>query len=267
LQRITERVRQLPVMIIVTFRPEFDPPWTGESQVTSLRLSRLARRESTALVERVASGKNLPAEIVERVVERTDGIPLFVEELTKSLLEGGLLREEEDRYVLEGPAPSLAIPSTLQDSLMARLDRLPAVKEVAQIAAAIGREFSYNVLAAVARCPEDRLREVIDEFIASGLAHRRGAPPDETFVVKHAFVQDAAYSTLLRGRRQQLHGAIAQVFEAEFTPGDDERAALLAHHWLAAESWGKALSYTWGRPNERKVFTRDPRRSADIGKR
>jgi predicted ATPase/class 3 adenylate cyclase len=244
LQRITERVRRLPVMMIITYRPEFEPPWTGESQVTSLRLSRLDRRESSALVERVAAGKPLPAEILDRVVERTDGIPLFVEELTKSLLEGGLLREEQDRYVLIGPAPSLAIPSTLQDSLMARLDRVPAVKEVAQIAAAIGREFSYSVLAAVAHHPDGRLREAIEQLVASGLAYRRGMSPDETFIFKHAFVQDAAYGTLLRGRRQQLHAAIAEVFEAQTTCAGDERAVLLAHHWLAAEDWERALSPT-----------------------
>jgi class 3 adenylate cyclase/tetratricopeptide (TPR) repeat protein len=244
LQRITERVRQLPVMMIVTYRPEFEPPWTGESQVTSLRLSRLGRRESAELVEHVAAGKTLPGEILDRVVERTDGIPLFLEELTKSLLEGDLLQEEGGRYALTTPVPSLAIPSTLQDSLMARLDRVPAVKEIAQVAAVIGREFSYNLLAAVAHRPEDRLREVLNQLVASGLAYRRGMPPDETFIFKHAFVQDAAYGTLLRGRRQQLHAAIAQIAEAGSAVAGDERSALLAHHWLAAEDWERALPHT-----------------------
>ena len=135
LERVAERVRRLPVLMVVTYRPEFEPPWIGESQVTSLTLSRLGRRETTALIERVAGGKALPPEILNRVVERTDGIPLFIEELTKTLLEGGLLKEEDGHYVLAGPLPPLAIPSSLQDSLMARLDRLAPVKEVAQIGA------------------------------------------------------------------------------------------------------------------------------------
>ena len=234
----------------VTYRPEFEPPWTGGAQVTSLTLSRLGRRETTALIERVAGGKALPPEILNSVVERTDGIPLFIEELTKTLLEGGLLREEDGRYILVGPVPPLAIPSSLQDSLMARLDRLPPVKEVAQIGAAIGREFSCELLGAVAHRPGDQLREALDQLVSAGLVFRRGTPPEEMFIFKHAFVQDAAYGTLLRGRRQELHSRIAKVLEERVSLPSEresligERAALLAHHWFRAEDWEKALRFT-----------------------
>jgi tetratricopeptide (TPR) repeat protein len=250
LERVTEHVRRLPALVIVTYRPEFEPPWTGESQVTSLRLSRLGRRESSTLIKHVAGGKALPVEMLDRVIERTDGIPLFIEELTKSLLEGGLLAQKDGQYVLAGTAPALAIPSSLQDSLMARLDRLASVKEVAQISATIGREFSYEVLRAVADRRDDQLRDAVDRLIAAGLIFRRGMPPHEAFIFKHAFVQDAAYGTLLRGRRQELHRAIAQVLERQAASplqsesAAGERVALLVHHWLRAEEWDRALSYT-----------------------
>jgi class 3 adenylate cyclase/tetratricopeptide (TPR) repeat protein len=250
LDRVAERVRRLPVLLILTHRPDFEPPWTGESQVTSLTLSRLGRRESATLTERVAGRKALPSEILDRVVERTDGIPLFIEELTKTLLEGGLLKEEDGRYILADAVPTLAIPSSLQASLMARLDRLAPVKEVAQIGAAIGREFSYAVLEAVARRPPDQLRDALDQLSRAGLIFRRGMPPDDMFIFKHAFVQDAAYDMLLRGRRQELHAAIAHVLEhqtaspSQHGPVAGERAALLAHHWLGAEEWERALGST-----------------------
>jgi class 3 adenylate cyclase/tetratricopeptide (TPR) repeat protein len=245
LERVAERVRRLPVLLILTHRPDFEPPWTGESQVTSLTLSRLGRRESAALSERVAGGKALPMEILDRVVEHTDGIPLFIEELTKTLLEGGLLKEGDGRYLLADVLPTLAIPSSLQDSLMARLDHLAPGKEVAQIGAAIGREFSYAILEAVARRPPDQLRDALDQLSRAGLIFRRGMPPDDVFVFKHAFVQDAAYGTLLRGRRQELHAAIATFIEQHNAlPAEGKNAALLAHHWIGAEDWEKALHFT-----------------------
>jgi tetratricopeptide (TPR) repeat protein len=202
------------------------------------------------LVKSLTEGKTLPPEITDRIVERADGIPLFVEELTKTLLEGGLLQEEDDRYILAGSLPSFAIPASLHDSLLARLDRLAPVKEVAQIGAAIGREFSYDLLAAVARRPESQLRDALDQLLDAGLIFRRGALPEASFVFKHALVQDAAYGALLRGRRQELHAAIATALEQQSAgPSDQktsvgERAGLLAYHWLNAEDWEKALGYT-----------------------
>jgi class 3 adenylate cyclase/tetratricopeptide (TPR) repeat protein len=250
LDRVAERVRRLPVLMVVTFRPEFEPLWTGQAAVTSLTLSRLGERETKALVGRVSGGKTLPAEILDRIIEHTDGIPLCIEELTKTLLEGTLLREVDGQYVLSSPLPTLAIPSSLHDSLMARLDRLGPVKEVAQIGAAIGREFSYDTMKALAHRPDDRLRDELNQLVEAGLIFRRGGPSREAFVFKHALVQDAAYGTLLRGRRQELHAGIAKTLEEQIArpPGEEasvgEGVAPLAYHWLRAEAWDKALDYT-----------------------
>jgi class 3 adenylate cyclase/tetratricopeptide (TPR) repeat protein/energy-coupling factor transporter ATP-binding protein EcfA2 len=250
LERLAERVRRLPVLMVVTFRPEFEAPWTGQAAVTSLTLSRLGQRATKALAGGVAGGKTLPAEILDRIIEHTDGIPLCIEELTKTLLEGTLLREADGQYVLSGPLPTLAIPSSLHDSLMARLDRLGTVKEVAQIGAAIGREFSYDTMKALAHRPDDRLRDELNQLVEAGLIFSRGGPGLTSFVFKHALVQDAAYGTLLRGRRQELHASIAKTLEerAVRPPGEEapvgETVAPLAYHWLRAEVWDKALDYT-----------------------
>ena len=198
LDLIIERVRSLPVLLIVTFRPEFQPPWTGQPQVTMLTLNRLDRRDRTALVEQIAGGKALPDEVIAQIVDRTDGVPLFVEELTKSVLESGLLRAETDRYVLDGALPPFAIPTTLHASLLARLDRLASVRLVAQTGAAIGREFSYALLHAVSRLPEDELQAALARLVGSELVFQRGTPPDAVYSFKHALVQDVAHGSLLR---------------------------------------------------------------------
>jgi predicted ATPase len=164
--------------LIVTFRPEFQPPWTGQPQVSMLTLNRLDRHDRTVLVEQIAGGRKLPDEVVAQIVERADGVPLFVEELTKSILESGLLREESDRFVLDRALPPLAIPTTLHASLLARLDRLASVRLVAQIGAAIGREFSYALLRAVSPLPEDELQSALGRLVASELVFQRGTPPD-----------------------------------------------------------------------------------------
>ena len=192
---VIERIQRLPVLVLITFRPEFQPPWTGQAHVTTLTMSRLGRRQGADLVARVTGEKPLPAEIVEQIVARTDGVPLFVEELTKTVLESGLLADAGDHYELSGPLPPLAIPTTLHDSLMARLDRLAPVKEVAQIGAVIGREFSHELLAAVADRSADKLGEALDQLVRSELVFRRGAPPEATYSFKHALVQDAAYQS------------------------------------------------------------------------
>jgi class 3 adenylate cyclase len=176
-----ERVRSLPVLLIVTFRPEFQPPWIGQPQVTMLALSRLDRRDRTTLVEQIVGGKALPDEVVDQIADRTDGVPLFVEELTRSVLESGLLREETDRYVLDRALPPLAIPTSLHDSLMARLDRLASVRRVAQIGAAIGCQFSYPLLRTVSRLPEDELQAALASLVASELVFQRGTPPDAVY--------------------------------------------------------------------------------------
>ena len=242
-----ERVRGLPVLLIVTFRPEFQPPWTGQPQVTTLALNRLDRRDRTALVEQIAGGKALPAEVIDQIAERTDGVPLFVEELTKSVLESGLLRENRDRYMLDGALPPLAIPTTLHDSLLARLDRLASVRLVAQIGAAIGREFSYALLRAVSRLPERELRAGLDRLVASELVFQRGTPPEAVYSFKHALVQDAAHDSLLRSARRQLHAQIAEALETQSREVMANQPEILAQHYAEAglieksvACWGKA---------------------------
>ena len=222
---VIERIQRLPVLVLITFRPEFQPPWTGQAHVTTLTMSRLGRRQGADLVARVTGDKPLPAEVVEQIVARTDGVPLFVEELTKTVLESGLLADAGDRYELAGPLPPLAIPTTLHDSLMARLDRLAPVKEVAQIGAVIGREFSPRAARrGGADCPRAELGDALEQLVASELVFRRGAPPEATYSFKHALVQDAAYQSLLKSKRQQLHARIAQVLEERF-PDAGETAA------------------------------------------
>jgi class 3 adenylate cyclase len=211
-----DRIGAARVLLLLTFRPEFVPPWKGQPHITAYSLNRLARRQSAALAEKVTGGKRLPPEVLDQIVDKTDGVPLFVEELTKTVLEAGFLQEEADRYVLDGPLPPLAIPSTLRDSLVARLDRLAPVKEVAQIGAAIGREFSYELLAAVGHLRDNELRDALAQLAAAELVFARGTPPAAVCTFKHALVQDAAYRTLLRSKRQQLHARIAEFSWSSF---------------------------------------------------
>jgi tetratricopeptide (TPR) repeat protein len=222
-------------------------------------LNRLARHHAATLIDVVTGGKALPLEILDRIVERTDGIPLFIEELTKNLLEGGLLHQEASRYVLASPLPPLAIPASLQASLMARLDRLPPVaREVSQIGAAIGREFSYDLLAAVAQRGNIDLIDALDQLVEAGLIFRTGTPPRVSFVFKHALVQDAAYSILLRGRRQELHGRIGNALKDRFAEVAETHPEVVAHHLSEAGILESAIDY-W-----RKAAERSLRRSAGI---
>jgi predicted ATPase/DNA-binding winged helix-turn-helix (wHTH) protein len=242
-----ERVPGLPVLLIVTFRSEFQPPWTGQPRVTMLALNRLDRRDRTALIAWIAGGKALPDEVVARIAERTDGVPLFVEELTKGVLESGVLRETADRYVLDRALPPFAIPMSLHDSLMERLDRLAPVRRVAQIGAAIGRQFSYALLRAVAPLPEDALQAALAQLVASELVFQRGTPPEAVYTFKHALVQDAAHDSLLRNARRQLHAQIAEALEAHSPELTDSQPEIFAQHYAEAgldepaiEWWGKA---------------------------
>jgi class 3 adenylate cyclase/predicted ATPase len=246
LDLIIERVRTLPVLVMVTFRAEFQPHWIGQPQVTMLALGRLDRRDRTTLAGHIAGGKALPAEVVEQIADRTDGVPLFVEELTKSVLESGLLREEADRYVLDRALAPFAIPTTLHDSLVARLDRLAPVRPVAQTGAAIGREFSYALLHAVSRLDENELQAALARLVASELVFQRGPPPDAVYSFKHALVQDAAHETLLRSKRRELHARIAAVLEERFPEVADQQPELLAHHYTEAGSIEQAVVY-WGK--------------------
>jgi predicted ATPase len=247
-----KRVRSLPVLLIVTFRTEFEPPWTGQPQVTMLALNRLDRRDRTALVAQITSGRALPNEVVAQIVDRTDGVPLFIEELTKSVLESGLLHEQADRWVLDGALPPFAIPATLHDSLLARLDRLASVRRVAQIGAAIGRQFSYELLRAVSRLPEDELQTSLARLVASELVFQRGTPPNAVYAFKHALVQDAAHGSLLRSTRQQLHAQIAEALEAHSPELMDSQPELFVQHYAEAGLVEKSVAY-WGNAGHRSA--------------
>ena len=238
-----ERVQALPVLLVITFRPDFQAPWAGQPHVTTLALNRLGRRERTMLVEHITGGKTLPPELLDQIVDRTDGVPLFVEELTKAVLESERLHEDSDRYVLEQPMQQLAIPTTLQDSLMARVDRLGSAREVLQIGAAIGREFSYEVLAAVAGLPDVVLQDALIRLTEAELLSLRGTPPNAGYSFKHALVQDAAYSAMLRTRRQQLHSAIALVLEKRFPDIAKANPELVAQQFERAGQSEKAVEF------------------------
>src|SRR5215471_10353029 len=238
-----ERVRQLPALALFTFRPEFEPPWVGLPNVGTLTLGHLDRNDVENMVAQVTRGRVLPAEVMKQIVVKTDGNPLFVEELTKAVLETGLLVEDAEGYRLDGPLPPLAIPETLQDSLMARLDRLAPLREIAQIGAAIGREFSYPLVRALVGRGETALKDGLAQLEQAGLVFRRGEPPDAVYSFKHALVRDAAYESLLKSRRQQLHGQIARTLEQRFADTVASQPEIVAQHFTAARLVGPAIDY------------------------
>lgn len=244
--RIVERSPGWRVLLVVTFRPYFTTPWAGRANVAALPLNRLGRRQAKAMINRVTAGKALPEEVMEQIVAKTDGVPLFLEELTKTVLESGLLREENDAYILNTVLTPLAIPSTLQDSLMARLDRLAPVKGIAQIGAAIGREFSYRLLEAVSPIDGPALQDALRQLMSAELLYGRGDPPDSTYVFKHALVQDTAYATLLKSRRQQLHQRIAEAIRDRFPERAESEPGIIAHHFTQAGLMETAVEW-WAR--------------------
>jgi class 3 adenylate cyclase/predicted ATPase len=246
--RTVDRIRALPVLLIVTFRPEFNAPWLGQSHVTSLTLNRLGERETAAIIARLVGNKGLPADVMAEIVERTDGIPLFVEEMTKAVLEEGAARHT----VSAVPSPALAVPASLHASLMARLDRLGPAKETAQTGSAIGREFSHALLAAVALKPEGELASALDRLVQAGLLFLQGAPPLASYLFKHALVQDAAYGTLLREPRRALHARIAQALESQFAETAESLPEVLARHCAEAGNVEKA-AVLWGKAGQRSA--------------
>jgi tetratricopeptide (TPR) repeat protein len=252
-----ERMRQLPVLALFIFRPEFEPPWVGLPNVSTLTLGRLDRNEVENMVARVTGGRVLPPEVLKQIIAKTDGNPLFVEELTKTVLEAGILIEDAEGYRLHGPLPPLAIPATLQDSLMSRLDRLAPVREISQIGAAIGREFSYPLLRVLVGGDEAALKTALAQLEQSGLVFRRGEPPEVVYSFKHALVRDAAYESLLKSRRQQLHGQIARTLEERFADIVASEPEIVAHHFTEAGLVERAVDY-WLKAGQHAA-----RRSAD----
>ncbi|PKB80189.1 MAG: hypothetical protein BZY88_09425 [SAR202 cluster bacterium Io17-Chloro-G9] len=240
------------LLAMFTFRPEFSPPWGSRAHQTQITLNRLPRRLATDMVGRLASGKAIPEEVLAQVAAKSDGVPLFVEELTRMVLESGLLTEVEGAYQLTGPLPPLAIPSTLQDSLTARLDRLAATREVAQMGSVLGREFSYELIQAVSTLDEPTLGSHLDQLVKAEFLYQRCLPPEAAYTFKHALIQDAAYESLLRSRRQQYHQQVARVLEEQFAETVETQPELLGHHYTEAGLTEQAVPY-WQRAGDRSV--------------
>jgi predicted ATPase len=253
-----DRAQTSRILTLLTFRPEFSPPWEMRSHCTQLTLNRLRRRQVEGMIAGVMRGESLPPEVVEQVVSKTDGVPLFVEELTKMVLESGLLRKRENHYELSGPLPPLAIPATLQDSLMARLDRLSAVREMAQLGATLGREFTYELLEAVWPGEQATLQRGLAQLVEAELLYQRGLPPQARYTFKHALIQEAAYHSVLKSRRQRYHMRIAQALEDRFPETQEAQPELLAHHYTEAGLVTQAI------PHWQSAGQRASRRSAHV---
>lgn len=248
-------VDQLPmtrIFALFTFRPDFTPPWRGRAHLTNLTLRRLTRKQVANMIQHVVGGKFLPAVVLEQIVKKTDGVPLFVEELTKMVLESGLLREKGKGYELAGPLPPLAIPATLQDSLTARLDRLASAKEIAQLSAILGRELTYEMLQAVSSQDEKTLQQGLGKLVEAELLYQRGIPPKATYTFKHALIQETAYLSLLKGTRQQYHQRIAGKLVGEFAETVSTNPELVAHHYTEAGLGEQALPF-WKQAGQRAV--------------
>ena len=253
LELLTLCLDQVPMarmLMLVTFRPDFTPPWPPHSHLSQLVLSRLGQRHIGEMVKNVTGGKALPAEILQQVLAKTDGVPLFVEELTKMVLESGLLTEANGQYALAGPLPPLAIPSTLQDSLMARLDRLTTSREIAQLGATIGREFSYTLLHTVSLFDATTLQQGLRQLVDAELVYQHGVLPQATYIFKYSLVQETAYQSLLKIKRQQVHQQIAQALEERFPDTLETQPELVARHYTETGLGEKAIPY-WQQAGER----------------
>jgi class 3 adenylate cyclase/tetratricopeptide (TPR) repeat protein len=258
---IVGRASSLPLLAIVTFRPEFVPPWVGHPQVALISLDRLPRQLRAEMIAHVTGGRVLPQDIADQITDRTDGVPLFIEELTKAVVESGQLVEAGDRYVARGRVSPLGIPTSLQESLLARLDRLAPTSDVAQIAAALGRQFSHELISAVAAMPPQQLDDALAQLVNAELIFRRGTPPDAEYTFKHALVQDTAYGTLLRSRRQQIHARIAAALEDQFPDIVLAQPALLARHCAEAGLAEKAVVY-WLKAGQQALVRSAPTEAA-----
>jgi class 3 adenylate cyclase len=243
LDLLIDRVPTLRVLLIITFRPDFAAPWVGRPHVTVLNLNRLPPRQRAEMIMRVTGGKALPKAIADQIIDRTDGVPLFIEELTKAVLESGVLTDAGERFTMTRPLPPLGIPASLIASLLARLDRSARMRQVAQIGAALGRQFSHALISAVATMPKQQLDDALAQLVDAELIFRRGTPPDAEYTFKHALVQDAAYGTLLRSRRRQLHARVAATLEDQFPETVAAHPTLLAQHCAEAGLAEKAAGY------------------------
>jgi predicted ATPase len=249
---LVDQAPTVAMLHVLTFRPDFSPAWPARSHLTPITLNRLERPQVEALIAHLADGKALPAEVVEHIVGKTDGVPLFVEELTKMLLESTLMRQDGDLYTLTGPLSAVAIPVTLQDSLMARLDQLLRAKEVAQLGAVLGREFAYDMLHGLSPLDESILQESLTQLVKAELLYQRGRPPRAHYLFKHALIQDAAYTSLLKSTRQRVHQQIVQLYETRFPEVVETQPEVVARHCTAAGQDEAAIRY-WQQAGQRAI--------------
>ena len=249
---LLEQAPTVPILLVFTTRPDFQPPWPSRSHLTPITLARLERPQTEAMITRLAGDRSLPSEVTEHIAAKSDGVPLYVEELTKTVLGSNVLREEGDRYVLAGSLSAVTIPATLQESLMARLDRLPKVRELVQLGAVLGREFAYDMLLALVELDEPLLQDGLDRLVDGELLYQRGRPPKSRYIFKHALVQDAAYHSLLKRTRQQYHGQVAQLLEERFPDTVENRPEVIAHHYTEAGAFDKAF-VQWNRAGQRAL--------------
>src|SRR5262249_4245144 len=252
LELLMDQIPTVSFCALLTCRPTFQPPWSSRSYLTQVTLSRLAPPQVGQMAEHVAGGKRVPAEVLRQVVEKTDGVPLFVEEMTKAVLETGVLQEVQGHYELTGAVSALAFPATLHDSLMARLDRLGTAKAVAQYAAVLGRHFSYAVLHAVSQLDEPTLQRELGRLVDAELLYQRGLPPQATYLFKHAPIRDIAYESLLRSTRQGYHQRVATVLEAQFRETVATQPELIAHHYTEAGLNEQAVGY-WHKAGQKAI--------------
>src|SRR5262249_42318260 len=252
LNLVIEQTPTASLLVLLTCRPHYQPAWHHRSYITEMTLNHLSHAQVEQIVAGVTHGKTLPKEVLQQIIAKTDGVPLFIEELTKAILESGQLTAVEGYYELTGFLSTLAIPTTLQDSLMARLDRLMTGKVIAQLGATIGRQFSYALLQAVSQLNERTLHEELHRLVEAELVYQRGIPPQATYVFKHALIQDAAYESLLKSTRQQYHQRIAQVLEAQFPETAAAQPELLAQHYTEAGFTGQAVHY-WHHAGQRAI--------------
>src|SRR5262249_27698085 len=243
LNLVLDQTPTASLLVLLTCRPHFQPSWSHRSYLSEVVVNRLSQPQIERMTTHVAGGKPLPPQVLHQIIEKTDGVPLFVEEMTKAILESGSLKEVDDHYELTGSLSTLAIPATLQDSLMARLDRLVTAKAVAQYAAVIGRQFPYDLLLAVSQVDEAMLQHELGRLVEAEIVFQRGLPPQATYVFKHALIQDAAYQALLKTTRQHYHQRIAQVLEAQFPETVEGQPELLAHHCTEAGLLAQAVGY------------------------
>jgi TOMM system kinase/cyclase fusion protein len=252
LNLVIEQIPTTSILTVLTCRPTFQPSWSHRSYLTEITVNRLSQHSTERMTEQIVSGKRLPAEVLQQIIAKTDGVPLFIEELTKAILESGQLKAIDDRYELSGSLSAFAIPTTLQDSLMSRLDRLMTGKVITQLGATIGRQFSYALLQAVAQLDEMRLQHGLGRLVEAEIVYQRGVLPQATYTFKHALIQDAAYESLLKSTRQQYHQRIAQVLEAQFPETAENQPELLAHHYTEAGLLTQAVVY-WQQAAQRAI--------------